>query len=173
MSQRNTAPALESLRWLSGGQGVTRFAGGSTVFQFDVLTSDSSIISPDSVIDYDGIFYWMGVDRFLMFNGVVLLSAVRSVFVPEAAAPRLVRAPLAVPDPVPPLATASVPPSVRVPAEVIGPPEDVRPVVPPLMSTDDTVPPLTPTETPSRSKERRVGKEGRSRWSGYDENKSE
>jgi len=36
-----------------------------------VLTSDSSILSSDCVVDYDGVFYWAGVDRFLMFNGVV------------------------------------------------------------------------------------------------------
>jgi hypothetical protein len=47
------------------------FAGGATVFQFDVIATDTSIMSPDSVIDYDGIFFWAGVDRFLMFNGVV------------------------------------------------------------------------------------------------------
>lgn len=47
------------------------FTGGSTVFQFDVVASDTSIMSADSVVDYDGIFYWAGVDRFLMFNGVV------------------------------------------------------------------------------------------------------
>jgi hypothetical protein len=47
------------------------FTGGSTVFQFDTVATDTSIISADSVVDYDGVFYWAGVDRFLMFNGVV------------------------------------------------------------------------------------------------------
>lgn len=47
------------------------FTGGAAVFQFDVISSESSIMSPDSAIDYDGVFYWAGVDRFLMFNGVV------------------------------------------------------------------------------------------------------
>ena len=47
------------------------FVGGDPVFQFDILTSQSSILSSQSVIEYDGIFYWVGVDRFLMFNGVV------------------------------------------------------------------------------------------------------
>jgi hypothetical protein len=28
-------------------------------------------MSADSVVDYDGVFFWAGVDRFLMFNGVV------------------------------------------------------------------------------------------------------
>ncbi len=47
------------------------FTGGTTVFQFDTIATDTSIISPDSVVDYDGVFFWCGVDRFLMFNGVV------------------------------------------------------------------------------------------------------
>ena len=47
------------------------FTGGSTVFQFDTIATDTSILSADSVVDYDGVFYWAGVDRFFMFNGVV------------------------------------------------------------------------------------------------------
>ena len=47
------------------------FVGGDAIFQFDTLTTQSSILSSQSVIEYDGIFYWVGVDRFLMFNGVV------------------------------------------------------------------------------------------------------
>lgn len=48
-----------------------QFSGGESVFQFDVLATGTSIMSPDSVIDYDGVFFWAGVDRFMMFNGVV------------------------------------------------------------------------------------------------------
>ena len=47
------------------------FTGGDTVFQFDVIATDTSIISETCVVDYDGVFFWCGVDRFLMFNGVV------------------------------------------------------------------------------------------------------
>ena len=47
------------------------FTGGATTFQFDVIATDTSIISEFCVIDYDGVFFWCGVDRFLMFNGVV------------------------------------------------------------------------------------------------------
>jgi len=47
------------------------FVGGAPVFNFDVLASDTSIMSAASVVDFDGVFYWVGVDRFLMFNGVV------------------------------------------------------------------------------------------------------
>jgi hypothetical protein len=47
------------------------FTGSSTVFQFDVIATETSIMSPNCVVDYDGVLYWAGVDRFLMFNGVV------------------------------------------------------------------------------------------------------
>mgnify|MGYP003403545423 FL=1 len=40
-------------------------------FAFDTISGDSSILSSQSVIEYDGIYYWLGVDRPLMFNGVV------------------------------------------------------------------------------------------------------
>ncbi len=47
------------------------FTGGATVFQFDVIATDTSIMSPQCVVDYDGVYFWCGVDRFMMFNGVV------------------------------------------------------------------------------------------------------
>ena len=47
------------------------FTGGATVFQFDTVATETSIMSENSVIEYDGVFYWVGTDRFLMFNGVV------------------------------------------------------------------------------------------------------
>jgi hypothetical protein len=47
------------------------FTGGATVWQFDVIASDISIMSADSIVDYDGVFFWTGVDRFFMYNGVV------------------------------------------------------------------------------------------------------
>jgi len=43
----------------------------SGTWQFDELTTNSSILSAASVIEHDGIYYWAGVDRFLSFNGVI------------------------------------------------------------------------------------------------------
>jgi len=40
-------------------------------WKYDLITSQSSIMSSQCVIEYDGIFYWVGTDRFLMYNGVV------------------------------------------------------------------------------------------------------
>jgi hypothetical protein len=40
-------------------------------FQFDQITTQSSILSDRSIIEDSGTFYWAGVDRFLMYNGVI------------------------------------------------------------------------------------------------------
>jgi hypothetical protein len=48
-----------------GSTAVTQF------WRYDVISSQSSILSSQSVIEYDGIYYWVGVDRFLLYNGVV------------------------------------------------------------------------------------------------------
>lgn len=47
------------------------FIGGEPVFQFDTISVNTSIMSKNAVIEYDGSYYWCGVDRFLTFNGVV------------------------------------------------------------------------------------------------------
>ena len=47
------------------------FVGGATIFQFDIIATDTSIISENCVVDYDGVYFWAGTDRFMMFNGVV------------------------------------------------------------------------------------------------------
>lgn len=64
-----TAPA--GIFWAFDAVIRSSFTGGTTVFAFDVLATDTSILSANSVVDYDGVFYWPGVDRFLSFNGVV------------------------------------------------------------------------------------------------------
>lgn len=47
------------------------FVGGATLFQFDTIATDTSIISENCVVDFDGVYFWAGTDRFMMFNGVV------------------------------------------------------------------------------------------------------
>jgi hypothetical protein len=40
-------------------------------WRYDIISSQSSIMSSQSVIEYDGVYYWCGVDRFLLYNGAV------------------------------------------------------------------------------------------------------
>jgi len=49
----------------SGATSITQY------WRYDIISSQSSILSSQSAIEYDGIYYWCGVDRFLLYNGVV------------------------------------------------------------------------------------------------------
>ena len=46
--------------------------GTATIYwRYDIISTQTSILSSQSPIEYDGIYYWIGTDRFLMYNGVV------------------------------------------------------------------------------------------------------
>ena len=64
-----SAPA--GLFWAYNALIRSTFTGGATVFQFDTISAEITVLSQNSIIEYDGIYYWCGVDRFLVFNGVV------------------------------------------------------------------------------------------------------
>ena len=47
-------------------------SGGTNYYwTYDLVSSQTSVLSSSGIIEYDGIFYWAGVDRFLSYNGVV------------------------------------------------------------------------------------------------------
>jgi len=51
---------------------VTVGATSSTFYwRYDIISSQTSIMSSQSVIEYDGIYYWCGIDRFLAYAGTV------------------------------------------------------------------------------------------------------
>lgn len=45
------------------------YIGGAAVFRFSVVSAQSSILSQNSVIEYDGDYFWVGIDRFLVYSG--------------------------------------------------------------------------------------------------------
>lgn len=47
------------------------FVGGSAKFRYDTVASDISILGCNTPIEYDGRYYWIGLDRFMVFDGVV------------------------------------------------------------------------------------------------------
>jgi len=47
------------------------YTGGIDVFRFDTVTASTSVLATNGIIEYDGIYFWIGLDRFLMYNGVV------------------------------------------------------------------------------------------------------
>ena len=51
---------------------ITVGSTSSTFYwRYDIISSQTSILSQQCVIEYDGIFYWIGIDRFLMYGGTV------------------------------------------------------------------------------------------------------
>lgn len=46
--------------------------GTSTIYwRYDIISTATTIMSSNCVVEYDGIYYWVGVDRFFAYNGVV------------------------------------------------------------------------------------------------------
>jgi hypothetical protein len=66
----NSSPA--GLLWsLDSLIRVTQVGTTDIEFRFDAIASQSSILSSRSVIEYDGLYFWAGIDRFLVYNGIV------------------------------------------------------------------------------------------------------
>ena len=53
-----------------GVAGTPDFAPPS-FWRYDTISTQTSILSSQCVIEYDGIYYWIGVDRFMLYNGVI------------------------------------------------------------------------------------------------------
>lgn len=69
-----------ALRSGSGASGILwtldslikmEYIGGNAIFRFSKIGT-SSILAQNSVIEYDGVFYWIGIDRFLTSNGATI-----------------------------------------------------------------------------------------------------
>lgn len=45
--------------------------GNTPTFRFDTVTDQSSILSSRSIIEYDGLYFWCAIDRFVVYNGTV------------------------------------------------------------------------------------------------------
>ena len=47
------------------------FVGGTAIWNFNTISDQSSIMSSSCVVEMDGIYYWAGIDRFLVYNGAL------------------------------------------------------------------------------------------------------
>jgi hypothetical protein len=72
---RGGSNAPSGLFWSLDSLIRVSYIGGSGTppqyWRYDIITSQSSILSSQSAIEYDGVYYWCGVDRFLLYNGTV------------------------------------------------------------------------------------------------------
>jgi len=72
---RGGSNAPSGLFWSLDSLIRVSFVGGTgspaQYWRYDIISSQSSILSSQCAIEYDGIYYWIGVDRFLLYNGTV------------------------------------------------------------------------------------------------------
>ena len=65
----NAAPSC--LLWSLDSLVQMTFVGGDTVFAYTTITDQSSILSSSAIVEMDGVYYWPGIDRFLVYGGTV------------------------------------------------------------------------------------------------------
>ena len=69
---RGGTNAPSGLFWATDSLIRVSFTGQAPLYwRYDIVSSQISIMSSSAVIEMDGIFYWMGIDRFYQYNGQV------------------------------------------------------------------------------------------------------
>lgn len=60
------------LFWATDSLIRVSFTGQAPLYwRYDIISSQISIMSSSAVVEMDGMYYWMGVDRFYVYNGQV------------------------------------------------------------------------------------------------------
>jgi hypothetical protein len=69
---RGGTNAPSGLFWATDSLIRVSFTGAAPLYwRYDIISSQISIMSSSAVVEMDGIYYWMGVDRFYLYNGSV------------------------------------------------------------------------------------------------------
>lgn len=72
MPTRGGTNAPSGLFWATDSLIRVSFTGAAPLYwRYDIISSQISIMSSSAVVEMDGSFYWMGVDRFYVYNGGV------------------------------------------------------------------------------------------------------
>jgi hypothetical protein len=64
-----TGAGLGGLLWSLDAVIRMDYIGGQAVFRFQKLSQSASILTQNTVVEYDGMYFWIGNDRFLMTDG--------------------------------------------------------------------------------------------------------
>lgn len=72
MPTRGGTNSPSGLFWATDSLIRVSFTGAApNYWRYDIVSSQISIMSSSSVVEMDGLHYWMGVDRFYVYNGQV------------------------------------------------------------------------------------------------------
>lgn len=71
---RNGSGGPAALFWTLGSLEIATYNPGLLAgipFNFNTVSSDVSVLSSQSIVEMDGIYYWIEIDHFSLYNGVV------------------------------------------------------------------------------------------------------
>jgi len=72
MPMRGGTNSPSGLFWATDSLIRVSYTGQAGLYwRYDIISSQTSIMSSSSVVEMDGVYYWMGVDRFYLYNGSV------------------------------------------------------------------------------------------------------
>jgi hypothetical protein len=72
MPVRGGTNSPSGLFWATDSLVRVSFTGQAGLYwRYDIISSQTSIMSSSAGVEMDGVFYWMGVDRFYLYNGSV------------------------------------------------------------------------------------------------------
>ena len=72
MPVRGGTASPSGLFWATDSLIRVSFVNNPPVYwQYDIISSEISIMSSSAVVEMDGVYFWMGVDRFYVYNGNV------------------------------------------------------------------------------------------------------
>lgn len=73
---RGGTNAPSGLFWATDSLIRVSFTGVAPLYwRYDIISSQISVMSSSAVVEMDGLYYWMGVDRFYLYNGQVNVLA--------------------------------------------------------------------------------------------------
>lgn len=76
MPVRGGTNSPSGLFWATDSLIRVSFTGNAAQYwKYDIISSQTSIMSSNCVVEMDGVYYWMGVDRFYLYNGSVQVLA--------------------------------------------------------------------------------------------------
>lgn len=76
MPVRGGTNSPSGLFWATDSLIRVSFTGNPEQYwKYDIISSQTSILSSNAVVEMDGIYYWAGVDRFYLYNGSVQVLA--------------------------------------------------------------------------------------------------
>jgi hypothetical protein len=76
MPVRGGTNSPSGLFWATDSLIRVSFTGNPQQYwKYDIISSQTSILSSNAVVEMDGLYYWAGVDRFYLYNGSVQVLA--------------------------------------------------------------------------------------------------